>query len=978
MRLRVGSGKDSRGSEMFSESLNPLLDLLRESCTPNEWSNGVQFARTAEFLLLESQGTGDLEIRVISGVRGTSVKVTLSSDSESWQCECPESDPCKHVIGSAIALTQGKYRGGDKPAMDSNIFELVHELSDNQGMLAYSRYAKRNGEIFPITSSIRAFTEHIKIRYGPRAQLVAGKDDEAIDFVLEKGPWNSLSVQKIKLLVPVLARLGRVYFEGKALSVDREPLASVLLVEDDSSGLKVSLSYSKDLERTFSNGAGIADGVLYALDTDQFSRDELVRFTSGAFVPHEKIPAFFSEVLPRLEQKIDVVNRSTVSIQQVKAQPRVELQVVRDGDSAAMVVIPRIFYGDPAIAVLEGDVLRLLSSTQIPIRERDTESHLLNKIQRELQIKPGVATTFYGEQVPHFLMCSKSWNLSGMEKQKSNDLIPGLDTDASFFFEEEGSGRKISFEKVYGDWSRGARFTELPDKTWAVIPHEWLSKHGERVREFMALRNAGTKPEAATVHLASELCEELDLEAPEYIQEFRTRLYDLEKLPEFKAPEGFSCQLREYQELGVCWLSQRLDLGFGALLADDMGLGKTVQAIAVIRKKTLVIAPTSVLPAWREQIRAFRPDLKVNVYHGAARELDLSVDVVLTSYAIVRLDSEKLNANEWDLIILDESQNIKNPDSQIARCVSDLKSRSKIALSGTPVENDPRDLWSLFRFLNPGLLGMRRNFEARYRGEGASLASLRKLVKPFILRRLKSEVARELPEKTEIVLQVELSTAERNLYNTLLASSRADILKLLGERGSVMSMLEALLRLRQACCHTSLVPDSGIEISSKVELLMEEIERGKEQGHRALVFSQWTALLDLIEPEFTARGIRFSRLDGATKDRARIVAEFQEASGPDVMLLSLKAGGVGITLTAADNVYIVDPWWNPFVEEQASDRAHRIGQRNPVTVYRLVSADTIEEKVLNLQKAKRKTFQDLLDGAGDVRVSREELVELLG
>lgn len=391
------------------------------------------------------------------------------------------------------------------------------------------------------------------------------------------------------------------------------------------------------------------------------------------------------------------------------------------------------------------------------------------------------------------------------------------------------------------------------------------------------------------------------------------------------------------------------------------------------------------MQSWADQIQEFRPSLRVSLYHGPSRAL-ADTGVNLTSYGVLRMDAEALAAVDWDTLILDETQVIKNPDSQIARAAHRLRGKFRVALSGTPIENRLDDLWSQFQFLNPGLLWSRAEFQERF-GEAIRNGNLRKLeklrsrIRPFLLRRLKSEVAPELPPRTEVVLHCDLGEEEQSVYKSVLAASKKEVLEKLQTSGTVFAALEMLLRLRQACCHPALVPGSGVDAtygSAKLNLLLESLEESLDLGHRALVFSQWTSLLDLVERRFQERGLRFSRLDGATRNRDQVVSAFQKADGAQVMLLSLKAGGVGITLTAADHIYILDPWWNPAAEDQAADRAHRIGQENPVFIHRLVARDTVEDKILMLQKRKRALADGVMKGseiAADL--SREELLGLL-
>jgi SNF2 family DNA or RNA helicase len=357
--------------------------------------------------------------------------------------------------------------------------------------------------------------------------------------------------------------------------------------------------------------------------------------------------------------------------------------------------------------------------------------------------------------------------------------------------------------------------------------------------------------------------------------------------------------------------------------------------------------------------------------------------VVLTSYAILRLDSDRLCGEQWDCAVLDEAQNIKNPASQVARAAFRLPAAFRLALTGTPVENRLDELWSQFHFLNPGLLGGRSDFQKRYgrpiaEADAAAAERLRRRIRPFLLRRLKRDVAPELPPRSEVVLHCELSDEERRSYDAIRAATVPSVVEQLRAGGSVIAALEALLRLRQAACHPALVPGQAAAHSSKVSLLVSRLEEAVADGHKALVFSQWTSLLDLVEPHLHGADIEFTRLDGSTRDRRAVVAGFQQAEGASVMLVSLRAGGAGLNLTAADHVFLLDPWWNPAVEDQAADRAHRIGQTRPVVVHRLVAQNTIEEGVLQLH-ARKRALSELAVG-GDVAsegLTRDDLLVLL-
>jgi len=453
---------------------------------------------------------------------------------------------------------------------------------------------------------------------------------------------------------------------------------------------------------------------------------------------------------------------------------------------------------------------------------------------------------------------------------------------------------------------------------------------------------------------------------------------------ELKADLGdFENVLRPYQKQGVQWLLKLRARGFGGILADEMGLGKTLQALALIqatrsaqeRRPCLVICPTSLVPNWQAEAARFAPGLKVLVMHGPQRRRQAkdfaAHDLILTSYALIRRDWDLYDPVEFDTVILDEAQHIKNRQTQNAQAVKAIQCRHRLVLTGTPMENSVLDLWSIFDFLMPGYLGSARDFRERYElplskgGDPALQERLARRVRPFILRRLKSEVAPDLPEKLQQVAHCELTDQQRALYQQILEAGRKEVLESVDKHGfgkSRMVIFNALLRLRQICCDPRLLQLEGIDqrqASGKVDLFNELLEEIIDGGHRVLVFSQFTTMLGLLRDQLRENGIEHCYLDGATRNRGEVVRRFQRSDIP-VFLISLKAGGVGLNLTGADTVVHFDPWWNPAVEDQATDRAHRIGQRRVVTSYKLIARDTVEEKILRLQEKKREAIRGLL------------------
>jgi len=460
-------------------------------------------------------------------------------------------------------------------------------------------------------------------------------------------------------------------------------------------------------------------------------------------------------------------------------------------------------------------------------------------------------------------------------------------------------------------------------------------------------------------------------------------------------PSTLQARLRDYQVAGYQWLAQLSHWGVGACLADDMGLGKTVQALATILDRapdgpTLVVAPTSVGDNWVDEARRFAPTLRPillrdedrpNVLEGAG-----AFDLVVCSYALLHRERQGLAEVPWQTVVLDEAQAIKNPQTRRAQAAMALQAEFRLITTGTPVENHLGELWSLFRFLNPGLLGGRARFNERFArpierdGDAGAVRRLRRVLQPFILRRLKSEVLEELPPRTEVTRTVEMSPAEAALYEALRqeAVTEAEASKA-SEGQRYVQILAQIMRLRRACCHPRLaLPDTEAPCA-KLEVFTELLRELLEGGHRALVFSQFVDYLAIVREALEEEGVSYQYLDGSTPARGRRkrIDAFQAGEG-DVFLISLRAGGQGLNLTAADYVIHLDPWWNPAVEDQASDRAHRIGQERPVTVYRLVTRGTIEESIVALHAEKRELADGVLEGTGTAtQLSSDELLALM-
>jgi SNF2 family DNA or RNA helicase len=482
----------------------------------------------------------------------------------------------------------------------------------------------------------------------------------------------------------------------------------------------------------------------------------------------------------------------------------------------------------------------------------------------------------------------------------------------------------------------------------------------------------------------------------ERLRELGRKLHDFDGIRPVDVPAGLTAQLRPYQHAGLSWMQFLREYGFGGILADDMGLGKTIQTLAHILAEqeagrldapALVVAPTSLMGNWQAEAARFAPGLRVLLLHGKDRKASFdrigSADLVLTTYALLGRDEPALRRHRYHLLILDEAQYIKNSRSKAAQTVRLLDARHRLCLTGTPVQNHLGELWSQFHFLMPGLLGDDKQFNAMFRkpieqrGDAQRKDLLARRVKPFMLRRTKDKVATELPPKTEIVLPIELDGAQRDLYETVRVAMDKKVRDAIDTRGLARSqivILDALLKLRQVCCDPRLLDAAANAGSAKLDTLLDLLDTLLSEGRSVLVFSQFTSMLALIGAALDERGIAFVQLTGDTADRAAPVAAFQRGD-VSVFLISLKAGGVGLNLTAADTVIHYDPWWNPASENQATDRAWRIGQDQPVFVYKLIAQGTLEEKIQDMQRRKGELANAVLDAEGGLAaaIGRDDL-----
>lgn len=539
---------------------------------------------------------------------------------------------------------------------------------------------------------------------------------------------------------------------------------------------------------------------------------------------------------------------------------------------------------------------------------------------------------------------------------------------------------------------------ELPDGKIAIIPEEWFARY-EHLFQF-SIKKTSLQLNKAHIGLLHEISEHTALAMDKKLQ----NLLNFEEINNVAVPEDFKGQLRPYQQAGYNWFHFLQDFKFGGVLADDMGLGKTVQTLALLQhqketlkstdhaKTSLLVLPTSLVYNWQKEADKFAPKLRILLHTGTNRFKDpyafTHFDLVITTYGIVRSDEDILNKCFFNYIILDESQNIKNSTSKSFKAIKTLKGRHKLALSGTPIENSVSDIWSQMHFTNPGLLGSYSFFQTEFvipiekKKDEEKAHRLQAIIKPFVLRRTKSQVATELPPKTEQIVYCGMTEKQNELYETTKSEYRNALLDGIVQqegKNSPIALLQGLTRLRQLANHPRMVDEEFNDDSGKFEAVLEMLQSVSSEGNKVLIFSQFVKHLQIFKNHFDKEKIKYAYLDGSTKDRAEAVRRFKEHEDTRIFLISIKAGGVGLNLTEADYVFILDPWWNPAVEQQAIDRTHRIGQKRNVFIYKFITKDTVEEKIVAMQNRKKSIANALITTEENFikSLSQDDLKELL-
>jgi superfamily II DNA or RNA helicase len=973
--------------------MQALFDAMRRASLPAVWSQGVKLAR-ADAVSSTARSPSAITLRVRARGHAVAPTVTLYPDDSEWSCDCGgAADPCMHAVAAVIATKEGTAQAAaPEGTRAASAAQLVYRLATRNRTLTVGRFVIHADGREQAVTGLASLVATNALPPG----ITPTHDDLTIDRLLASYRRDVLPFARLPALLTALTSAEHVTLDGEVVRVSGETLLPRAVVDDaPGGGFTLTLERDPSISVVVAEGVARAGDTLHPLGETQATGLLLERLPLARVFTREQQADLVTMVLPEIETRLSVEMRTKrLPRATTTARPRIVFDLSHHGH--ALSVLPLLVYGDPPLLRIDGELATALAD-DAPVRRRDEERALVRKLRDDLNLVTGRRVDFDGPEAAAFAAKLRGWQQRSAEGPRRDlfaprPLVPHVELvgdafDVSFETEDDDEvalpARRASVAAVFSAWRDGLELVPLDGGGWAPLPAGWLEKHGHLVQELLAARDAERRVPTALLPELGSLTHALGLERPPGLERLKPLLESFAGIPSAPLPVDLNAELRPYQRLGVDWLVFLRDAGLGAVLADDMGLGKTLQTICALRGQTLVVCPKSVVYNWLDEIRRFRPGLRTVVYHGLKRELSDDADVTLTTYAMLRSDASELTSRHWDIVVLDEAQAIKNAESQTARAAFQLPGAFRIALSGTPVENRLEELWSVMNFANPGLLGKKSTFSERYvmaiaAGEPEAGERLRAKIRPFVLRRMKRDVVPELPPRTDSVLNVELDPAERGVYDAVRAATKQELTARLGHGDSVLAALEALLRLRQASCHSGLVPGQNADRSSKIERLLEALEETVADGHKALVFSQWTGLLDRVEPHLRDAAIAYTRLDGSTQDRAAVVRTFQDPNGPPVMLVSLKAGGTGLNLTAADHVFLLDPWWNPAVEDQAADRAHRIGQERPVMVYRMVAKDTVEERILALQNKKRSLSDVALGEANQaMAITREELLALL-
>jgi hypothetical protein len=780
-----------------------LFETVRDRASRSAWSSGVELAR-AEAVVGEHADETEIVLRIRSSGSVVHPTVILYPQDCEWECDCGGAeDPCGHVAAAAIAVRRVRREGGSLPSGPPGGARLSYRFTRAGGALALERYLVSDDGESPLRSTLTALASG-RVE-GP--SVVATQGDIAAERALGSKLWGVMPRGILRNLLRALQNCPDVRLDDQPVKTSSQPVGLRARLVDDALGFRLIVERDPPVCSEVCDGFVLCDGILRELGDTQLTGRELRDFWQGRIFTPDQVAELLTEVLPSLRDRIPVEVETRRLPSTASVPPRIVLQTRRDGERLS--VLPTLVYGDPPSGRVDGGRLTHLRGP-IPLRDEAAERVLrvtldaAEAIEFTAQLE-GWSGEVEGRDHESFFLAPPLVAELRAEEEHFELLFHSMEPGAQRG--GEGSRGSADPDRVLRAWRAGESLVPLLEGGLAPLPSDWLSRFGARIEDLLGARGRdGSLPRSAIPDLA-RLCDALDQPRPPSFQGLDRLVGEFAGIPAAPLPGDLRATLRGYQCAGVNWLCFLREAGLGGLLADDMGLGKTLQALCALRGRTLVVAPTSLLHNWSDEIARFRPDLRVQVFHGSGRAIEPEADITLTTYALLRRDQEALVREDWETVILDEAQAIKNPESQVAQAAYQLRAGFRIALTGTPVENRLDELWSQFHFTNPGLLGGRRDFEERYtrpisQGDVETAARLRERTLPFLLRRRKKEVAPELPPRTDVVLHCVLSEAERSIYEAIRAATARDVVERLEAGGSVLAALEALLRLRQARCST--------------------------------------------------------------------------------------------------------------------------------------------------------------------------------
>ncbi len=975
-----------------------FLALLREDLSPQEWGDAVKIARTQHVYSI----VGEDDAYLVQDPRTQmACKVKLWPADEDWLCSRCQSGACVHAAAAAIAVANQSLAPAESQTESAQLFYVLTPTPWPDG----KTYLLLRREITKGQERLGVVGRDILVW---RSQCLIDDHDLEIDRFfarhesskLERGFW----LQIWPLLQQREIYLAISEGQKKPIQLAKERYGYAIRCDAMGGAIRLHLE-AQPVEASYANGLVVyQDQVFLAARLEDVPQGAQYAKQGRLFSQLQR-DQLESEILPELRKFFPVADLGPLREAQgtlpmsLMIHSRWLDQTASEQDPSALEIHGEILYGQPPQAKLTPEGFRNLGPVPCK-RNPQRESQLTAEYEQLTGRKFFALAKLRPEEVmglreklrsePHHVssqgrLLEQSQDLGFMQvKPVWNENLANWDFELQLPDRETQTLSWSKFQKTVQSSAMGMDWLGGGIARW---PSEW-QEEGRLKQLRDLLRSKSTPQGLAKVPMAQRLA------VVGLLSQHDTRSAEVTRnLPPgiledcLKAVSAIDyCQLRAYQKIGVTLLLAMRRMGMGMLLADEMGLGKTVQALCVLQGKCLIVAPASLVYNWGEELKRFRPQIPVTVYHGADRRLELSSDaatqVCLTSYATLRLDENVLSAVSWDMIVADEASAIKNPESVTAQAMKRVPASWRLALTGTPIENHVGDLLSILDFVDPAQAWLENG------PKGLEMAAWKQRVEPHIIRRTKKEVLQDLPERTDILLHLTHSPAEQKAYQGTLTLIRQGLAQ--DSRPGMGKLLGWLTTLRRVACdyRVTMSKDVSKEVSQdvaqdlpcKIAYLLEQVPSLVEQGNSLIVVSQWTSMLDRLGADFAALGLDYLQFDGRTKDRGEVLRAFQERKSP-ILLLSLKAGGFGLNLTAASHLFLLDPWWNTAAQEQAMARIHRLGQKQAVFTYRMVAAGTIEDQVMAFQSAKAQQIAEVLENPDQAQMpegmTEEELMGLL-